>query len=118
MALRDWPMSCTWLSPWLMLSPLNCLRDGRGIGDVNRSGVLAGCVEASNGAETGGMLFHCVVDLVSVKGENDRSVAGGVSNRGGVVLFVALVDGLSKRDSSECDKVWIDRGLHQDWSAR
>src|SRR3974377_1821803 len=100
-----------------MLSPLNCLRDGRGIGDVNRSGLLARSGEMLNGAESGRMLLRGPVDLVAFKSEDDCSVAGGVGKCGGGVLLVTLVGCLPQRDSGEWDQVRIYRCVHQDLTA-
>src|ERR1700739_3680718 len=111
------PMSCTWLSPWLMLSSLRSFRDRRGIGDVNRAGFLLWSFKATNHLEPLRMSLDCLIDLIAVKCQHDSRVRGGGSPRVGVILLVALIDGRAQRNAAECNQIRIHRCFHKNRSA-
>jgi hypothetical protein len=54
-----------------MLSPVCSLVESRGIGDINRSGGLAGRRVATDYCEAGGMRFDSLIDVVAVEGDDD-----------------------------------------------
>src|SRR5579859_7612823 len=100
-------MSCTWLSPWLMLSPLLWFRSGRGIGDVNRDGWLICGGKAGDFIKALGMLLYGSIHVIALECNDHGSVARGVGEGFGEVFAIALVDGLAKRNSGECYQVGI-----------
>src|SRR6185503_2191911 len=117
MAPKCRPMSCSWLSPWLMLSSARLPGGRRGIGDVNCTWFLSGSREAADKPEARRMPLDGVVYRVSFKGENDGGVFRRIFECGGEVSSIALVDCLTQGNSRECHKVGVYGCFHQDRSA-
>ena len=98
-------MSCTWLSPWLMLSPATrrfiaiCRRGWYRRRKPFRRLSLSATFEPRAPVKPFGMSFHCLVDLVAIECQA-RSRRGWPARpaRPEVVFPVALVDGLSQRN--------------------
>src|SRR6516165_10028625 len=106
-------MSCTWRSPWLMLSPLWCFRDGRGIGDVNRDGRLSGIGEASDSAKAFWVLLHCLINVIAFECDHNGYMGCWSVESGGKVFSIAFIDCLAKGNSTEGDEIGVDGGVHQ-----
>src|SRR5580692_8623542 len=64
------------------------------------------------------MRFDGGVDLIAVKGDDDRGVSGGRGKRGAIDSEIALIDGLVQRNAGEGNKLRVEGCVHEHRRAR
>src|SRR5579862_969572 len=100
--------------PCPMLSLLLPAVDHRGIGDVNRSGGLAGGGIAADFGQVLRVLFYRLVNLIAIKRDDDGGILGRGFECGSVEGAIAFVNRLAKRNAGKGHEVGVDRRFHQD----